>query len=144
MNEERLSESADTIGLFCRLHMNAKNNLPVRSSEMGVLIYTDKQQGPVTPLMVSSFLKVAKPTVTALINSLVRQAYLYKTLSPTDGRSYYVSLTPKGAELVRTTASVYFRNMEMLEKQMGAAEFQTFITLMQQANAILLQEEESI
>lgn len=138
---ERLSDSADTIGLFCRLHMNAKKNLPVRSSEMGVLIYTDKQEGPVTPLMVSSFFKVSKPTITALINSLVQQDYLSKTMSSTDGRSYTLSLTSKGSELVRTTASVFFGNLEMLEEQMGTAEFQTFISLMKQANEILLKEE---
>ncbi|UQZ36950.1 MarR family transcriptional regulator [Paenibacillus sp. PK3_47] len=141
MDHESLSESADTIGLFCRLHMNAKKNLPVRSSEMGVLIYTGKQEVPVTPLMISSFFKVAKPTVTVLINTLIQQDYLSKTMSSTDGRSYTVSLTPKGAELVRTASSVYFYNLELLEKQMGGEDFQTFISLMMKANEILLHGE---
>jgi len=43
-----LINSADVIGMFCRLHLNSKRDLPIRSSEMGVLIYARKQSCVVT------------------------------------------------------------------------------------------------
>ncbi len=138
--KEHISRSADIVGLFCRLQMNTKKDMPVRSSEMGVLIYTEKQEGLVTPLMVSDFFRVSKPSVTAMINSLVRQGYLRKTSSATDGRSYTISLTALGAELVKSTSAEYFRNLEQLEAQMGSVDFGRFIELMQQATEILSME----
>ncbi|MGV2882361.1 hypothetical protein [Paenibacillus taichungensis] len=73
-----MSDSADTIGLFCRLHMNAKKSLPIRSSEMVMLIYIEKQDGPVTPLMISEFIKVKKPTVTVMVHTLIQQECIQK------------------------------------------------------------------
>lgn len=138
--KEHISRSADIVGLFCRLQMNAKRDMPVRSSEMGVLIYTEKQEGLVTPLMVSDFFRISKPSVTAMINSLVRQGYLTKTSSPTDGRSYTISLTILGAELLKATSTEYYRNLELLEAKMGNMDFGRFIQLMQQATEILIVE----
>ncbi|WNS43976.1 MarR family transcriptional regulator [Paenibacillus sp. MMS20-IR301] len=135
--KESTVRSAEIVGLFCRQQMQVKKGIPVRSSEMGVLIYIEKQEEPVTPLLVSSFFRISKPSVTVMINSLVRQQYLQKAASPTDGRSYTVSLTAAGRELVESTAAEYFRSMEQLEEQMGSADFGRFIDLMQQATEIL-------
>jgi hypothetical protein len=35
--------SADVVAMFCRLHMNLRRDIPIRPSEMGVLIFTQKQ-----------------------------------------------------------------------------------------------------
>ncbi|KUP23545.1 MarR family transcriptional regulator [Paenibacillus sp. DMB5] len=138
--KESTVRSAEIIGLFCRQQMNVKKDIPVRSSEMGVLIFVEKQEEPVTPLMISSFFRISKPSVTVMINSLIRQQYLHKAASATDGRSYTVSLTAEGRKLVESTAAEYYRSMELLEEQMGSAEFAKFIGLMQQATEIISRE----
>lgn len=135
-----ISRSADIIAMFCRLQMNGKKNIPVRSSEMGVLIFTQRQDGPVTPLMVSSFFRISKPSATAMINSLVRQEYLLKIASPTDGRSCTISLTDKGIQLVENTSGEYYRSIKRLEEKMGHQAFEQFIAFMSQANTILGEE----
>jgi DNA-binding MarR family transcriptional regulator len=132
--------SADAVGLFCRLHMNTKRDIPIRPSEMGVLIFTHKQKVPVTPLMISNFLKIAKPTVTAMVNTLIMQHYLVKTPSQTDGRSYTLSTTDQGKNLVETTFDEYFKTMELLKDKMGSKDFSLLIELVQKANNILSEE----
>lgn len=132
-----LMRSADAIGLFCRLNMKVKRDLPIRASEMGVLIYTSKQDVEVTPLMISQFFKIAKPSVTTMIKPLLRLNYLQKTLSMIDKRSYTLTLTNKGRNLVDATSNDYFKSIEVMIDKMGITEFSTLIELLDKANLIL-------
>lgn len=133
---------ADAVSRFCRLQMNIKKDIPVRSSEMGVLIYIHKSGMPVTPLMISGFFGISKPSVTDMVNALIKKDYLLKEPSKSDKRSYTLSVTPKGQELVETTYNEYFKTMELLEEKMGCQEFHLFIELLQRANKILSEERE--
>ncbi|SCY21244.1 MarR family winged helix-turn-helix transcriptional regulator [Alkaliphilus peptidifermentans] len=132
--------AAEEIAMFCRLQMQVKKGLPIRSSEMGVLIYIQKQDEPVTPLMISNFFQIAKPSVTAMINELIKKKYLVKVPSATDGRSYTVSVTEKGQELVASTHDEYFKVIAILEDKMGDDDFKSFFKLIQKANTILIEE----
>ncbi|TCT12201.1 DNA-binding MarR family transcriptional regulator [Natranaerovirga pectinivora] len=135
--QENITLAAEEIAMFCRLHMNVKKGLPIRSSEMGVLIYIQKQNEAVTPLMISNFFQIAKPSVTTMVNELIKKNYLTKMPSATDGRSYTVSITDKGQELVASTHYEYFKSIELLKEQMGVEDFDTFLRLIQNANEIL-------
>lgn len=128
---------ADTIGMFCRLKMNVKLDIPIRSSEMGVLIFTQKQNTAVTPLMISQFFKITKPSVTSMINSLVKNGYLLKVPSEVDKRSYALRMTNKGNKLVEATFIEYFKSIALLRENMGKSKFNQFIELMQMANGII-------
>jgi DNA-binding MarR family transcriptional regulator len=129
-------KGADAIGLLCRLHMNTKRNLPIRPSEMGVLIFAQKSSTPVTPLMISQFFKITKPSVTSLVTALVNQGYLIKELSDVDKRSYALQITEKGNDLVETTFPEYYRSIEMLKENMGEEKFTQFIELVNIAGSI--------
>lgn len=138
--DKDLIVASEAIALFCRLQMNTKRDVPVRPSEMGVLIFTQQQSIPVTPLMISNFFKITKPSVTSMVNSLIQKDYLAKMPSSTDGRSYTVSSTEKGNELVNATFNEYYRTMESLKKEMGIEEFNVFIQLIQKVNNLLIEE----
>ncbi|KAB3529321.1 MarR family winged helix-turn-helix transcriptional regulator [Alkaliphilus serpentinus] len=138
--KENIVASADAMAMFCRLQMSTRKDLPIRSSEMGVLIYIQKEREAVTPLMISSFFHITKPSVTAMLNSLIRGGYLEKKQSSTDGRSYTVSITDKGLELLDLTYRDYFKAMELLEERMGGRDFDKLVNLIQKANAILKEE----
>lgn len=130
-------ESAEIVSRFCRLQMNTKRDIPIRASEMGALIFVEKSLEPVTPLMISSFFGISKPSVTDMVNSLVDKEYLTKTPSDKDRRSYIVSATAKGHELVDRTFKEYVKSLELLEEKMGEQEFKLFIRLLEKANSIL-------
>jgi len=132
-----LINSADVIGMFCRLHMNSKRDLPIRPSEMGVLIYTQKQSHAVTPLMVSQFFNISKPSVSSMVKSLTKQGFLIKESSIADKRSYTLVITEKGKNLVESTFIEYFKSVELLKEKMGADKFGQLVELMEFANCIL-------
>ena len=135
--KEKTMIAAEEIGMFCRLQMHIKKGLPIRPSEMGALIYVQKQKESVTPMMISDFFQIAKPSVTTMINELVKKGYLEKIPSTKDKRSYMVSITKKGEDLVVSTHDDYFKSIDLLKKEMGTENFDQFITLMQKANDIL-------
>lgn len=134
--------AADAVALFCRIQMNTKKNIPIRSSEMGVLFYVHTEQEPVTPLRVSEYFQITKPAVTGMVNVLVKKRYLIKMPSSVDRRSYTISTTNKGKELVEATYKEYFKTMELLREQMGEKEFLQLIQLMEKANKLLSEVKE--
>ncbi|HAS72923.1 MAG TPA: MarR family transcriptional regulator [Clostridiales bacterium UBA8960] len=136
----QIGQSMDTIGMFCRLNMNTRRELPIRSSEMGVLIYIHKHGAKVTPVMISQFFQIKKPSVTTMLNHLLEEKYLIKNKSETDGRSYTVQMTQKAINLVGESYEAYLKNVEILKKEMGATDFDLFIKLMEQANNALSKE----
>lgn len=138
--KENIIACEDAVSRFCRLQMNVKRDMPIRASEMGALIYVEKSDEPATPLMISNFFGIAKPSVTDMINSLVKKDYLIKIPSKVDKRSYTLKVTLKGHELLESTYNEYFRTLEILEERMGYQEFKLFIQLLQKANNILSEE----
>lgn len=135
--KENLITSAEIVSRFYRLQMNIKRDIPVRPSEMGALIFVAKSENPVTPLMISDFFGISKPSVTDMVNSLIKNGYLIKIPSTKDRRSYFVSVTPKGHELVESTFKEYVKILELLEEQMGVQDFELLVQLLEKANKIL-------
>ena len=138
--KESIIACEEAVSRFCRLQMNVKRDLPIRASEMGALIFVGKCQEPTTPLMISNFFGIAKPSVTEMVNSLLKKDYLIKIPSQVDKRSYTLKVTAKGQDLLHSTYRDYFKALEILEERMGAEEFQVFVQLLEKANNILGEE----
>ena len=135
------AKDAEAISLFCRINMNAKRELPIRASEMGMLILIVKSGISQTPIKIAEFFKVSKPMVTAMAASLLKKGYLLKTPSEEDKRSFTLSPTAKAIELVEQTYSEYYKTVEMLKVKMGEKEYDKLIELLVRANNILLEEK---
>lgn len=133
-------KGAEAVSLFCRIHMNAKRDLPIRSSEMGMLILIVKSTEPQSPIQIAEFFKVTKPMVTTMTNSLIKKGYLTKNPSPTDRRSFTLQPTEQAVCLVEHAYSEYVKTMETLKKQMGCKKYKYLIELIEQANSILLED----
>lgn len=123
--------------------MNMKHDLPIRSGEMGFLIYLCRTDGEKTPTAAARFFKVSKANVTNMVSSLVRKGYLQKDKSGADRRSVLLIPTSKAEELVDAAYTEYFRTMQVLQRNMGEEAFENFISLLETANKILLEEKEN-
>ncbi len=134
-------KDAEAISLFCRINMNAKRELPIRASEMGMLILIVKSEIVQTPIKVAEFFKVSKPMVTAMTASLLKKGYLLKTPSEEDKRSCTLSPTAKAIEIVEQTYAEYYKTVEMLKLKMGEEKYDKLIELLDMANNILLEEK---
>jgi len=140
--DRTIEQAAEEIGMFCRMQLYSKKELPIRSSEMGLLIFISKQQEEVTPLKISQFFKIAKPSVTSMVNELLKREYLVKQPSPSDGRSYSLVLTEKGKKLVIAARDEYFKDIALLEEKMGVMEFTQLIDSLKKANRLLSEERQ--
>ena len=143
MNLNELIKGAEVISLFCRININTKKELPIRSSEMGLLIFLVKEQCEHTPLMISEFFKVTKPMVTAMVNSLTKKEYIIKIPSHIDKRSFILKPTEKAKLLVEETFDEYYKNMQALKERLGSKKFKNLTELLDEANKILLGEKEN-
>lgn len=141
MLSQRLEE-ADIVSRFCRYQLVAKKNLPIRSSEMGLLIYVSKQTSPITPLEISEFFHISKPTVTEMISRLIKSNHLGKVPSPGDRRSYTLVITDQGQFLVETALNDYLKSMELLKIGLGEDDYEVLMSLLQKANKIFEMEME--
>jgi len=138
---DELIKGAEAISLFCRININTKHELPIRSSEMGLLICIVKEVGEHTPLRIAEYFKVTKPTVTAMIKSLVKKEYVTKVKSRVDKRSFIVKPTEKAVSIVNKTFNEYYKNMQTLQICLGNYEYSKLIELLTKANNILLEEK---
>lgn len=132
-------KGAETISLFCRLNINGKKALPIRSSEVGLLILSLRSEMPITPVMAADFFKVKKPMITTMVHSLSRQEYLKKVSSATDKRSFTLKPTEKAVSLIKEIEDDYFSVMDLLKKQMGK-DYDTLLRLLESANKIILED----
>ena len=98
-------EAAETVSLFCRLNQRVKKELPIRSSEMGLLILLVTSEEPLSSVEAAQFFQVSKPVITAMVKSLTAKGYLGKEPRAHDRRSFLLVPEPKAVELVHTTCS---------------------------------------
>lgn len=143
MPEETFIKGAQAVSLFCRLNNTIKKDLPVRASEMGLLILAVKHETPLTPVMAADVFKVKKPMITAMAKALIAHGYLVKTPAAEDKRSHILTPTAKGAALVGDTYAAYHSTMRLLSSRLGAADFDALIGLIDRANLILLEERDN-
>ncbi len=138
---DELIIGAETVSMFCRLNINIKKDLPIRSSEMGLLILISKSDKPVNPVMAADFFKVKKPMITVMVSNLLKQGYIEKIPSLEDKRSFSLNPTQKARQLVDDTYSEYMKTMELLRQKLGTKDFGKLITLLEKSNSILLEEK---
>ena len=135
-------EAAETVSLFCRLNQRVKKELPIRSSEMGLLILLVTSEEPLSSVEAAQFFQVSKPVITAMVKSLTAKGYLGKEPRAHDRRSFLLVPERKAVELVHTTCSEYLYTMTLLQEHMGREAFVEMIRLLTQANAVIQKEED--
>lgn len=140
---DNLIKASEQISLFCRINVNTKRELPIRSSEMGMLIYLVKTEEEKTPNGVARFFRFTKSMATNMVTSLSTGGYLEKKQSETDKRSILLIPTDKAVKLVEDTYEEYFKTMSLLKTRMGEDKFSELLTLLETANNILLEEKDN-
>lgn len=135
-------QAAEQITLFCRLNLNAKRELPIRSSEMGMLIYLCKTEGDKTPMSIARFFKVSKAMATNMVTAMFKQGYIEKQASTEDRRSSHILPTKKAQVLVENAYEDYYKFMRTLREKMGNDDFTLLLALLSKANSALLREKD--
>jgi DNA-binding MarR family transcriptional regulator len=69
---------------------------------------------------ISDRLKIARPTVTQLVNSLQRKGFLEKKTDEHDGRVVRIHLSEKGKAMAKKGAKEFYRLFKGLAEHLGA------------------------
>jgi DNA-binding MarR family transcriptional regulator len=80
------------------------------TASQGAMLATIERHGPLTPSELAQRERVQRPTVTRMLARLEEDGIVQRAADPADGRSFLVSLTPHGRELlseVRTRKDAY-------------------------------------
>lgn len=140
---DELIRASEQVSLFCRINIYTKRVLPIRSSEMGMLIYLVKTDEDKTPNGVAQYFRFTKSMATNMVASLSAKGYLKKERSETDKRSIILTPTDKAIKLVENTYKEYLKMMVLLKTQMGEIKFYELLELLEFANEILLEEKDN-
>jgi DNA-binding MarR family transcriptional regulator len=105
-----------------RLRQEASAGL---SPSQGAMLATIERHGPLTPSELAQRERVQRPTVTRMLARLEADGIVQRAADPADGRSFLVSLTPAGRELlveVRGRKDAYLaRRLRELDDEERAA-----------------------
>ncbi len=77
----------------------------------------------------AELLNVTKPSVTEIINKLIRLNCVEKIQSPDDGRIFYIELTEKGRNIAQISTLAEQRVVDIILEHFNDTEIETFITL---------------
>lgn len=138
---DMLAMGAEAVSLFCRVNINTRPGLPIRSSEMGLLIFLVKSDAPATSAQAADFFHVSRPMVAAMVRSLEAKGYLSRGTHKTDRRQFLLLPTPKAQALVEQTYADYVHAMALLKEGLGQERYLRLIDDLNQASALLLAEK---
>jgi DNA-binding MarR family transcriptional regulator len=95
------------------------------SPSQGAMLATIERHGPLTPSELAQRERVQRPTVTRMLGRLEEDGIVQRAADPADGRSFLVSLTPHGRELlgeVRSRKDAYLaQRLQALSDEERAA-----------------------
>jgi MarR family 2-MHQ and catechol resistance regulon transcriptional repressor len=97
------------------------------------LLYTDEKT--YTVQKISEKLHIPSGSITYVVNRLVKQGYVKKTPSPTDGRANLVVLTETGEEIIRNIIPEHVQFVSSKLGEISVEEINTFIELLRRVGA---------
>ncbi|HCT62510.1 MAG TPA: hypothetical protein DIC19_00190 [Erysipelotrichaceae bacterium] len=115
--------------------------MPIRKSEMFTLMQI-KKACEVNPEGIifrdlASVLNLAPPTITPLINSLVKQAYVERIRSEADRRVVYIRLTEKGMSFLDKSERHFNAGVHALVKHLGLEDTKELIRIVNKASTFM-------
>jgi DNA-binding MarR family transcriptional regulator len=100
------------------------------SAAGGLVLGLLRDRGAMSPSELGDRLIVTRATVTGLVDSLERRAYVRRTANPADRRGLLVELTPAGLEVVGEVRTVIHHHEKSWMRVLSDPELQAFIGLL--------------
>ena len=102
------------------------SELKVKQFHYVELIYTNR---PLTFSRFAEILEITKPSVTNIVNQLIKLGIVYKKQCSRDGRRYYVELSEKGKKIVQFHNLQQQRLAKRIIETLNEEEIRVFIDL---------------
>ncbi|MBI9089642.1 MAG: winged helix-turn-helix transcriptional regulator [Desulfobacterium sp.] len=79
----------------------------------------------------AKILGITKPSVTEIVNKLIKLDCVNKLRSPDDGRIFFMELTEKGKHIARSRILSENKMIDLIRKKLDPSERETFIHLLE-------------
>jgi len=89
------------------------------------------EQDNLTFSRMAQMLGITKPSVTEIVNKLIKLACVTKLRSPDDGRIFFVELTEKGKNIARSRTLSENKMIALIRETLDLSERETFIHLLE-------------
>lgn len=131
-NRERIYNSVRKLNeLSKECNLNLADDLGMSELQLNQLHYL-KIINRIVGLTFSQFaevLKVTKPSVTEIVNKLIKLDCVQKIRSLNDGRIYFIELTEKGRNIAQVTTLAEQRLVDIILHRLNEADIDTFVSL---------------
>lgn len=132
MKRERIYEAVrkfNSLGQECNLEIS--DNLEMSELQINQLHYLKVIDRTVDMSFgkFAEILKVTKPSVTEIVNKLIRLGVAEKTQCTQDKRIYYIKLTEKGRNIARLPFLAEQRVVDIIVSALDNEEIDTFIRI---------------
>lgn len=146
MKDDLAQRLTDGISAFYRANMSQRNSFPIRSSEMGVLIYICLNAGEkgVRAVEISEYFGIRKSSVSTIVDSLERLGYIEKTQSAGDRRNNPLFPAPKGTKLAGEAFEEYHDVSNKLINKLGEEKCEEFIKALNITAKIMQKQDAEI
>lgn len=104
------------------------------AQEIDALFRIELENGSLSPLELSRRMGVSKPIISRLLERLSAKGVIEKTVSDSDKRSYFLKLTQKGHDTLRSAYLYYIAPLKLLEDKLGGEQFKILFQLIAIAN----------
>ncbi|NQX68940.1 MarR family transcriptional regulator [Paenibacillus alba] len=141
MNADHYENVALLRGLLLRLARSDWRKLTkwsIKASEVRLLLVLKEnsllgESQRMTVSDISKILQVTSPTVTQMINNLIKNDYVIRTTHPTDRRIAEITLSQKGDKIAQEASEMFTKMFEGLIDFLGKEQSDQLIHLMDQS-----------
>lgn len=117
-----------------RVVENFINELGVHRSGHMLLMYLSRQKGELSQCEIAKELKISPTAASVKIKKLENDGLIIRNPDKTDARINYVSITPKGREIIEKSEKI-FRNIDMaMVNNISDEELSAFIDTLKKMN----------
>ena len=136
-----MMEYMQEIRLFSSLHIRGKRNGATSPQEVDVLSRIVLSDVPLTPMDLTALTGLSKSAVSRLVEHLENKEFLVKQYKEPDNRSYTLHITEEGNRELLQTYEHYLKPIYHLRRTLGEERFESLLTQIKEANAMLQNKE---
>lgn len=138
-------EKMQSIRYFSRVMIRrATKKYEIPAEHIDLLSQLSVRTERMTPLTLSKNMNLNKTIISRIIEQLHSKGYLIKIKDENDKRSYFVSITPLGEELLRKIYIYYLEPIYELRNQLGDEAFFNLMTCIDEANKKMHEHSEGV
>lgn len=127
----QIMEMTEAIRLFASQYIRKTGKgAQYSAQEVDALFRIELGEKPVNPVRLSHRMGISKPAVSRLTEQMKTKGLIHKKEAENDRRSFFLELTEKGLEVLKSTYLYYAEPISRLEQKLGGEQCKELFRLL--------------